>query len=71
MARVATGTTGQTQYQGCEFTGRSPSTQSIAVLVRGTSDSDSYCLSATSASGNVWAYDSEAGGIQAEGYTCA
>jgi type IV pilus assembly protein PilA len=45
--------------------------QAIDVVVRGTSDSDSYCLSATSASGNVWAYDSEAGGIQAEGYTCA
>jgi type IV pilus assembly protein PilA len=37
--------------------------QSITVITRGPSNSDSFCLNATSASGQAWSYDSAAGGV--------
>jgi type IV pilus assembly protein PilA len=45
-------------------------TQQIDVTVLGTSNSDSFCLEATSASGTVWSYDSALGGLQAAGVGC-
>jgi len=39
----------------------------INSIARGTSDSDSFCLDATSASGDLWVYDSAAGGLQPSG----
>ncbi|GGB94058.1 prepilin-type N-terminal cleavage/methylation domain-containing protein [Cellulomonas carbonis] len=53
--------------QGFRFSANanySTGTPAIASIARGTADSDSFCLSATSASGEIWVYDSAAGGIQ-------
>ncbi len=36
----------------------------ITATVRGTASADSFCLQATSASTQVWSYDSAAGGIK-------
>jgi type IV pilus assembly protein PilA len=43
-------------------------TQSITIKLDGTNKG--YCMTATSASGKTWAYDSENGGLQASGYSC-
>jgi len=39
------------------------------VSVRGTSNSDSYCLKSVSKSGNNWYYDSAAGGVSSTACT--
>ena len=46
-------------------------TQLITVTTFGTSNSDGYCIVATSASTTEWLYDSAAGGLQPSGSTCS
>ena len=45
--------------------------QSITVTTFGTGNADGYCMTATSASGLAWLYDSAAGGLQDAGATCS
>jgi type IV pilus assembly protein PilA len=41
-----------------------------AAVGSATTSQDGFCVEATSASGNVWSYDSEEGGLQAKGTGC-
>jgi type IV pilus assembly protein PilA len=67
---VGTGTTGLAG-EGFKYSNASDYSsagQSIVVKLDGTNAG--YCMKAISASGKDWEYNSEAGGLQATGYTC-
>jgi type IV pilus assembly protein PilA len=42
--------------------------QTMTIKLDGTNSG--YCITADSASGKTWGYDSEAGGLQSAGYSC-
>jgi type IV pilus assembly protein PilA len=64
----------QLQANGFKYSSSSDYTSGTTLIVPkldgGVGSNKGYCISATSASGTVWSYNSELGGLQAKGVVC-
>ncbi|EYR64429.1 hypothetical protein N866_10810 [Actinotalea ferrariae CF5-4] len=61
VAAANLGAEGFRYSAAANYTGATPA---ITAVTRGATNADSFCLSATSASGEIWVYDSALGGMQ-------
>jgi type IV pilus assembly protein PilA len=56
--------------EGFKFSSPGDYTGTPALVIKLDGANKGYCMTAVSASGNTWGYDSENGGLQTAGYTC-
>jgi type IV pilus assembly protein PilA len=65
-----TGTTDDLATEGFKFSTATDYSGTPAITIGVTGGNGSYCMSADSASGKTWVYDSSKGGLQKAGSTC-
>jgi type IV pilus assembly protein PilA len=71
VASVATTDTDSLESEGFKYSSNGDyNNNSPLITVKLDGTNSGYCMTATSASKKVWAYDSENGGLQDSGYTC-
>jgi type IV pilus assembly protein PilA len=66
---TGTATTGLI-LEGFKFSSAGDYSGTPAMVIKLDGTNKGYCMTANSASGKTWAYDSENGGLQASGYSC-